>query len=353
MTGFLSKQGTVLKLSGSSYEIGFKHGSMVKDKILNSLNTYKKLFRETSGISWQEACNKALLHVPAIKEYNDNYLKEMEGLADGAAVPFEDILTLNTRSEIALANTPDGCTSFALTNPKTSKTWLAQNWDWKGAQVNSLIHLEIEQENLPTIQMITEAGIIGKIGLNSAGVGVCLNALVTNTWQPKVPIHLGLRAILESQSYEEAVSKVENNQMASPAHFLIAARSGDLASMEVSPVRTAEIKGANGVLTHTNHLCSVEMKKSIKEDIAPNSYHRLHTINESIQSLNKDNVDEKNLFEILSNHDNYPTSICRHAGDDEEDSMLTEMETVFSIVMNLTNNELFWIKGKPCEHKDS
>lgn len=72
--------------------------------------------------------------------------------------------------------------------------------------------------------MITEAGIIGKIGCNDAGIGVCLNALRTSTCRNKVPIHLELRAILDSSTFSEAVASVQKDQMASPAHFLIASR---------------------------------------------------------------------------------------------------------------------------------
>lgn len=341
------KKNNILKLSGSSYEIGIKHGKEAREKVHNSLQTYEKMFKEYTATSWDKACKKALLHVKAIEEYNSSYLEEMEGLAKGAGVTFEDILALNARSEIALITSPDGCTSFALTKPKTTNTWLAQNWDWKDAQNDSLIHLEIEQRNLPSLQMVTEAGIIGKIGCNSAGIGVCLNALITDTWQPKVPIHLVLRAILESNSMEEAVSKVSNNQMASPAHFLIASKSEETISMEVSPVYTSQIKPIKGILVHTNHICSMEMKKNIKEDILPDSYNRLSTITKQVESLNEI-IEKEDLFQVLSNHDNYPNSICRH--ESPEQTAPKKMETVFSIVMNLSSNELSWIDGKPCEH---
>ncbi|MEN1967967.1 C45 family peptidase [Lentibacillus sp. N15] len=349
MSGFLSNENKIVTLSGSPYEIGYKHGKTTKKKVCQSLQTYEKMFKETLGISWKDASKKALLHVPAIEKYNENYIKEMEGIADGASVTFEDILTLNTRSEIALIDAPDGCTSFALTKPKTNKTWLAQNWDWKGTQIDSLVHLKIEQKELPTLQMITEAGIIGKIGSNNAGIGVCLNALVTNTWEPKVPIHLGLRAILESETFEEAISRVGGDQMASPAHFLIASKTGELASMEVSPIHTAKILSANGTLVHTNHLCSAEMRGIIQEEIASNSYQRLTTMDEMIQLLDEKDIKEEEVFELLSNHKDFPTSICRHFLEETE-FKLTEMETVFSIAMNLTDNVLTWLKGKPCEH---
>ncbi|MFD1065698.1 C45 family autoproteolytic acyltransferase/hydolase [Oceanobacillus locisalsi] len=348
MTEFSSNEDITLKLSGTPYQIGYQHGRTLKEKVHNSLATYEKMFRETSGYSWKEACEKALLHLTAIEKYNQNYMKEMEGVANGANVEFEDILALNTRSEIALANSPDGCTSFALTNPKTLRTWAAQNWDWKGEQIDSLISLEIQQANLPTIQMVTEAGIIGKIGCNSEGVGVCLNALVTNTWQPKVPIHLGLRAILESVSIEKAISRVDDNQMASPANFLIASYTGQSVNMEVSPVHTEKINAKSGTIIHTNHICAEEMQQKVREEVFLDSYDRLSKIDELTKNLTNEDIEEKDLFLLLSDHENYPVSICRHDFE-KNTSTLSEMETVFSVVMDLTAKNLTWIKGKPCE----
>jgi isopenicillin-N N-acyltransferase-like protein len=48
---------------------------------------------------------------------------------------------------------------------------------WEEPQQINLIHLNIKRDTKPSISQITEAGIIGKIGLNSAGVGVCINAI--------------------------------------------------------------------------------------------------------------------------------------------------------------------------------
>lgn len=339
----------LLILSGTSYEIGVKHGEKAKKKIVNSLETYEKMFGELADISWKMAIEKAKLHMNAIEKYNHLYLEEMDGVAKGAGVTFEDILALNARSEIALTNAPDGCTSFALTKPKTEKTWLAQNWDWRGSQIDSLVYLQIEQENMPTIKMVTEAGIIGKIGCNSEGIGVCLNAIVTNVWEPKVPIHLGLRSILESESLAEAVGRVKDNQMASPAHFLVASDKEGLVGLEVSPVQTEQLQTINGVLSHTNHLCSLKMFNKVHEDPIADSFDRLTTISELLNKINNRHVSEKDLFEILSNHDGYPSSICRHVSSEQVN--IARSETVFSIVMNLSDRELSWIEGKPCEHE--
>jgi len=337
----------VLTLSGSPYRIGFKHGKKARNKVHTSLTTYEKMFKDYVDISWKEACEKALLHVREIEKYNPNYINEMEGIANGAGVRFEDILALNARSEIALISALDGCTSFALTKPKTVNTWLAQNWDWRGSQIDSLIQVKIESENFPSIEMITEAGIIGKIGCNDAGIGVCLNALVTDTWRPKVPVHLGLRAILESKTIEEALSKVQYNQMASSVHFLIGSKTGKIKSVEASPICSIVKESKNGMIAHTNHIFSVQLKKKVKEDPFPDSLVRLKKINNKLEKI-FGNTKHEILFQILSDHDNFPHSICRH--ESFEQSGRSKIETVFSIVMNLSQNEVSWIKGKPCEY---
>lgn len=197
----------------------------------------------------------------------------MQGVADGAGVDFADVLTLHARSEIALTSTPDGCTSFALKSG--NGIWIGQNWDWKSKQIGALLDIQIEQKDKPSMRMITEGGIIGKIGMNSMGIGVCLNALLTSTWQPKVPIHLGLRAILDANSFEE-VTEVIGTEMASPAHFLIASRNGRMTGMEVSPIHTANIEP--GMVLHTNHICNPQLQEAVVDFPIIDSLPRLKRI---------------------------------------------------------------------------
>ena len=193
--------------------------------------------------------------------------------------------------------------------------------------------------------MITEGGIIGKIGCNDAGVGVCLNALLTKTWEAKIPIHLGLRAILDSSSFDEALAAVNGNQMASPAHFLIASKEEKLMCVEVSPVLTGQIGPENGVLFHTNHLCNESMQQAIYETPLADSLPRLKTIESLLYSVGN-NSTAADLFSILANHEHYPNSICRH--QDVEKLPHERMETVFSVVMDLTHNKLSYLLGNPC-----
>ena len=135
-------------------------------------------------------------------------------------MPYLDILTLNVRTEIAYGMAGDGCT--ALYRKTNTSSFLAQNWDWEEEQRENLIHLNISRQGKPAISMITEAGIIGKIGLNSSGVGVCLNAIKAHGIDIKrLPCHLALRTCLECISMGEAVAALEKAGVASSCHILV------------------------------------------------------------------------------------------------------------------------------------
>ena len=58
-------------------------------------------------------------------------------------------------------------------------------------------------------QMITEPGIIGKIGLNSSGLGVCLNILRINKRLDGVPVHIVLRAVLDATNINDALDRAK------------------------------------------------------------------------------------------------------------------------------------------------
>lgn len=174
------------------------------------------------------------------------------GIAEGAEVEVADIIAINVRTEITFGLFSDGCT--ALSWRTDSASYLAQNWDWMDAQAENLIQLTIEQQGKPTISMITEAGLIGKIGLNSAGVGVCLNAIKAKGMDPhNIPCHLGLRVVLESSSREEAVETLSVHGVASSCHMLVADATGGVGlEWSSKDLRKIEMNASKQVF-HTNH----------------------------------------------------------------------------------------------------
>lgn len=347
-----------LHLEGTPREIGETHGREGKQQIQVSLDTYEKLFYGYHQIGWKEARERALVHIDAIEKYDASLLEEMEGVASGAGVDFEDILALNARSEIALTGGrdkifSDGCTSIAVTPPASKETIIGQNWDWKGSQIDSLLLLRIKQEGRPDITMVTEGGVIGKIGCNSAGVAVCLNALITDKKSDEVPIHLGLRAVLNSSSYHEAISKVQGGQMASAANFLIASHEegGSMAAnVEVSPFGIDMMTSPDGTVVHSNHICSPLLLKDLQDlnefrntDSMVRKARGEQLVNTAL-AQGKD-IDEESFKEWFCDKFNYPNSINHFAN--ENAPAHRRSETVFSIIMNLSKGKTLLSIGKP------
>lgn len=350
-----------LTLSGSPKEIGRQHGSLGKAEVLQSLETYEKMFHGYQQIGWGVARERALAHLKAIEQYDLKMAEEMEGVAEGAGVDFEDILALNARSEIALAGYKgtafsDGCTAIAIMPPVTEDTFIGQNWDWKGSQKKSLLLLNIQGNSGPHIQMVTEGGIIGKIGMNSEGIGICFNALLTDKKSDEIPIHLGLRAVLNSYSLTEAVSRIKGGQMASAASFLIGSDDGNgnglAVNAEVSPFGIDYVGRNDGVLVHTNHLCSDFIKKNLKdmnEFRFDDSMLRKRRAEQLVHTkiARGETIGEESYKGWLSDEFNAPNSINHFANERAPEHR--QMETVFSIIMNLSKREALLCIGKPSE----
>lgn len=250
---------------------------------------------------------------------------------------------MNVRTEIAFGLARDGCTAIFWKTDMSS--FLAQNWDWQEEQQRNLINLSISQKGKPAISMITEAGIIGKIGLNSRGVGVCLNAIRAQGVDfQRLPCHLALRTCLESTSTEEAVLVLRKAGLASACHITLA-DSESAVGLECSHVDIVELGMEQGILTHTNHYLKphhgVEDLMALKD--SPTRFER---INQLVREQTKRHLDIgtlglEDILSLLKDEANLPTAICRSKTND------SSIATLFNIVMDLKNRRAEVVTGKP------
>ena len=261
-------------------------------------------------------------------------------MSRGAGVPFQSILAMNVRTEIAYGMFSDGCTTLSWKSDKFSA--LAQNWDWQSEQAENLVHLRIRQDPKPSIDMISEAGIIGKIGLNSAGVGVCLNAIRARGVDfDRLPVHLALRACLDSSSRTVAVTALEKSGVASSCHILVADAGGGI-GLECSYKDVIELKMSDrGIVTHTNHF--VEKHPGVEERIFwSDSLTRLRRINHLIQAYD-DSPSIEAVSMMLNDEHDFPVSICRAQTEKSTSA------TLFSVTMRLDERKAIVINGRPID----
>lgn len=309
-------------------------------------------------MSWDDVTAEAKKYVQPLQATCSRYLEEIEGLADGAGVTFLDVLALNVRTEImfGLFTDPnnatnhksipsDGCTSLGWLDEESGQSFLAQNWDWQSAQGPNLIVCHISQPDtkIPNIAMVTEAGIIGKIGFNADGVGCCLNAIrARGVDATKLPVHFALRTVLESSSREKAVAQIKALGVAGSAHILVADHSGST-GLECTPFGIREISmDTKKRVYHTNHLV-LEHPEVDEPPWLDDSHKRLARIQRLADDVSASKVGTNQLFELFKDEENYPCAINR------KQEGVSGFQTLFTIIMNLGNGEATVKFGRPTE----
>lgn len=334
-------------LRGSRHAIGLAHGQQHGEQIRHSIAVYDRLFQDFVGLDWATARKRAQRFLPAIQRSFPAILAELAGIAEGAELSVDDLLTLNCRSEISLTQASGGCSAFSLYQGQHQ--WLAQNWDWRADQLDNVVLLRIEGDDAAPLISVGEAGMVAKIGLNSHGLGVCLNAIRSRTCGDGLPIHFALRKILESDNFSAAQAIIEQDRVASPAHFLVASADGQAAGFEVQPGPPGVLPAKNGHVTHTNHLYSDTTTTCVTDFPKPDSHVRLRRLDALLDSPPQ--ATPEALFDLLSDHHNAPMSICRHTDPGQPES--ERMETLFAVVMNLTERRLNFRHGSPCQADDT
>jgi isopenicillin-N N-acyltransferase-like protein len=101
----------VLHVKGSSYEMGYQNGFLLKESI-QTLIQYVIQERIQNGYSYDYLVNCAQAMEPHIPQ---EYIEEMEGLADGASMNYTDVLLMQTIGDIKQYGLGwTGCSGFAV-----------------------------------------------------------------------------------------------------------------------------------------------------------------------------------------------------------------------------------------------
>lgn len=354
-----------IRVTGSAHERGAQYGALAKDRILKSRSGYEHAFRHAAGWDWQQAVESIQHLVEPVRSYFSDFLAEMTGIAEGCGLPFDDIFTMNARTEVLgsaaarlaapeIARYGRECSSFALLPDRSASghTLIGQNWDWLDHSVDTVIVLEVEQPDKPSYVTVVEAGLLAKVTMNSAGLGVAVNALTTSLdcAEAGVPFHVLIRAFADCTSVAEAVDVATRHARASSGNYLLAHANGTVVNLETTP---GDHRGVtrqlpvNGALVHTNHFTSpLPDGQDLAELTAADSFVRLERIEASI-AANPAPATVGSLRDALSDHEGYPDSVCCHFNADALDA--ERWSTVASVVMDLDERAMYLADGNPCE----
>lgn len=254
--------------SGTPRMRGLAYGHELRDRIQATYALYAERLFANSPFDAREIRQRAAEVRRLIAAFSPDYTAELDAVAAGADMPPWQIYALNARTEIL--NAPLGeCTALYFQDTAI----LGQNWDWVSALEELAVLVTWTLANGRKVLAFTEPGMLGKIGLNDRGIGVCLNILFSAHKLDGVPVHIVTRALLDCGTLDEARALLARSGYGKSSHFLVADDSGNCCSMEFAGGERFELQPADGVLLHTNH-CIAPMARN-KAALIPTTVERL------------------------------------------------------------------------------
>lgn len=238
----------VIELSGTPKERGLAHGIAVKELIVQNIAFYKTLLKldDDTLRAQARACTEK------IAAFRPEFVEEMDGIAEGANVAPDYIYMLNARTELLSLNdiVQSECATFFFKDTGL----LFENWDWSEPSKDKTVLLHITLPNGRTLLTFTEAGMLGKVGMSSAGFGVAFNYLYPAHALTGVPIHALLRATLEAGSFDEAHALLSSSSwMGTSGNIMLADASGRATDFELSGAAVSTLPLQGAAMAHTNH----------------------------------------------------------------------------------------------------
>jgi isopenicillin-N N-acyltransferase-like protein len=276
----------------------------------------------------------------------------LDGLAEGAGVAVEEIYALNGRTELLYGSAPCECTSIGVLDSRTATghTLLAQNWDWHPAQRPYTLLLGTRDERGFAVLTLAEAGMLAKAGVNSAGLGVCVNMLGSDRdGRPGgLPYHVLLRAALEARTLARALQAVCAAPRSASINLLlgqayVGCAPGEVLDLELAPGAVGLLHPEDGVVTHANHFESGIGVHDTLHDLGGSSFYRSARARRLLGSAP---LHDKDLAAVLCDHGGYPHAICRH--DLDAPSEDERSESLYSVVMDLDERRMAIAPGPPC-----
>jgi isopenicillin-N N-acyltransferase-like protein len=361
---------TVLDLGLDPRERGRVHGRSMRSEIRDNYATYVERF-EAGGAKLSFVLEQSDAWGAFIARDNPEYAEEMAGIAAGAELSLTEVALLNARYELTYCvfgaeaqsvNTAavieqEGCTAFGLLPEMTANghTLIGQNWDWLQKVQGHVFVMRVKRasepgKNKPDFVGFTEAGIAGcKMGVNAAGIGLCVNGLVTNRDGAngfRKPFHVRCREILDAWTFDKALLPVVQTDRCCSTNFLIGHADGEIIDIEATPDYCSYIYPENGVVTHANHLVRETRIASQFERIAPHSLYRANRL-ERLLRQRSGKIGLDTIQTLLSDHFSAPSSICRHP--DMTLPVPKRVTSVAAAAIDLNARTLYVTDGPPCQ----
>jgi isopenicillin-N N-acyltransferase-like protein len=349
-----------IEAGGSHREIGRQIGEAARDLIVSGVAHYEEHHEAMGGPPFAVARRLACDCLPAARAALPGVVEELEGMAEGANVPFDALLVPNLGEELTCNDDPGAavptgaprsspaghCTSVAV--HAGGRVLVGHNEDWFAGDIDKNVLLRLTTPDGTRLLAMTSACLLPPTGINSHGIATSGNTLYANDHRSGVPNNFIRRHMLESRSLADARERALLPGRARGSNHLVADAAGTLWDVETSACHDVLLAGADR-LAHTNHYLSPEMAP-YEISTSVGTRRRLARALALLDAgLARGDDPHDVLAAILTDHDGVDDgcSICSHP---DETAPVGEREaTTASMIWDLTDLSVEVCAGPPCE----
>jgi isopenicillin-N N-acyltransferase-like protein len=334
----------LIDTGGTPFEIGHDIGHAVSEQLHAAAATTRADIARATDPAVMATVRR---YLDATRAAAPDVVAELEGMAAGSGVPLIELFVMNAAAELHQQTGffEESCTVVGVTQAGTvdGHVLLAHNEDATASWGNFAYVVRAKPANGPAFIAFTYAGLLLHQGVNAAGIGSVGNALYAKDARPGVPKLLAYRRIMNATTIEGSIRAATAPDRAYGNNHLIANAEGDLYDLEVTGGQWAMLHGGNHFLVHANHLVSPAMAHLDADEDLLNSRLRQFRVERLVEQA-WGSLDRASLAAIMSDHANYPGSVCKHHTPESE---LT-YGTIGSVVIDATARTLMACAGNPC-----
>ncbi|MCJ1877996.1 C45 family autoproteolytic acyltransferase/hydolase [Pseudomonas nitroreducens] len=337
---------------------GRQIGETFSEQIRQTVALYLDFFPRV-GVEIDKARAIGEGSLSALADWCPALAKEVEGLALGAGLPLWQLAALNARTEVLAvmpAQPVEGECSTSVHAPAGAIAPRSlQTWDWHDSLVPHGLLLGFTGSTGLTAKLFTEFGMLGKIGVNSAGLGVHFNILhhESDNGSAGVPVHAIARRVLEeATSVTEAIDMARSARVSASTVLSVFTRNdvrARAASIEMSPAHTVVVvPREDGWLLHTNHFLDGELSWGERTADVSTTYARLEHLKAATTGMTGKALGER--ADAFCGADGDQAVVCFHPDMSEPDT--ERWETLLSIGLDTAGCALEYVAGTPKKMAD-
>ncbi len=268
----------IVKLSGTPYDIGLQHGKLLKDDIMRIYKiylkdlVYNKWMKEYAilGRGGKEAYSnprKVMTKFAKAMEKNipEEYIQEMKGIADGAQIPYSEVLNMNSHIDYFAIL----CSTLIATGPasKDGKLIEARNLDWAQGGLKDLDKFStvfvIKPEKGHAFVSVFYPGLVGALtSVNDAKITSELNfSMAKGNAKNGTPALLLMRKVVQyGGSLDEAEKILRDAPRLAGYNITIAdGNTNNARLIEITADVVDTLSPTDGKMVSTNHFITEKL----------------------------------------------------------------------------------------------